>query len=1060
MLILILNFLLIMVQVVLNLLNTLFDAQIESPMIDTLMRMSKFYVFVYIYLILASPVARFILDLCQIYFIPYLDNIYGSNICSTKEVEHEIDDTITFILHNFINAILLLYRILKFIVSKCLTSVIVWIFVTFFKGIYHFLVSITTSEWFRVVYKLSSITVNWFCNNPLLALVYFLMYCLRNFWIGYAYNPDIVYDILLICLICVIIILCISPLVKLSDDSTPKLNETNVNIDHVLIIIIGFVFLALTHSLIAISLRYIIAYLTLGIVISGIIVFLSFALVVSTNTINVFINCSPALTFRISNKTTSSNSNVSYNGPNKSGLTTSSSPSVSYNGFNKPVLTRTRMYKGCVTAFSSGNNVLSAISTNFMPQTTMIREFSTTTPINSIINDILNSPRFTLRDYLDSANVLDKGGYTTNPHILAKRHVGKEPTLELVNLLMDYGKYPHLTPERLEFVKNSNFLFFNLPFSTSDRRKFIRLIGRGDSRRKLRTTGIFVFQDKENDQVLYVGSSTNLAARISDFLLPSKARIVKGPLGEFVRSDKLSQRKVGVLLLPKDYTDSLFRIKQYFILKYNPTLNIVKYAGLRGIVIIDRGKKGSTLSVDSRSKSSGKLVDSSNKSDSDLSSSDDTYNDFESRHVVTSETERGSLLGQVIPFGTIGEMIIASNSDEDNLYTLAKEFAKSGKVPTADIINKLQNRVGENCVTEAQVNIFKEAYENGRITVPSPLGEKGWGIIRALNNGKDSPGCYIFTNKETGAQGVGSSIKLGGRLQKHMSGNSRTHIANHINTYGRENFLVEVIRLPLSIPQTSSATLALEQYLMLRLNPSINHFFIAGSSITSDEVLRAKRESIGTTVYFYNKGALIFKASSINQAREILNVSVNTIRWLLRSPNLSDNFTATYSIISDAPVRLVDSTTLKSMYETLTAAKHRVYLYMNGALVASFKSIVEISNVTGFSTSQIQKSFSRKGGAYDSNILFSRTIIEDASITPLSTDAIREICDKAQRQINKSITVYVYENGVLIAEYPSINQAFKANPNISVKYVQFERTIRKQGKFIIGDLVFSNTKIR
>jgi hypothetical protein len=55
--------------------------------------------------------------------------------------------------------------------------------------------------------------------------------------------------------------------------------------------------------------------------------------------------------------------------------------------------------------------------------------------------------------------------------------------------------------------------------------------------------------------------------------------------------------------------------------------------------------------------------------------------------------------------------------------------------------------------------------------------------MKPINN--KTPGCYIVTHNESGAQGVGSSINLGKRLRTHLAeGYTEARISKHLTLHG------------------------------------------------------------------------------------------------------------------------------------------------------------------------------------------------------------------------------------------------------------------------------------
>jgi hypothetical protein len=82
--------------------------------------------------------------------------------------------------------------------------------------------------------------------------------------------------------------------------------------------------------------------------------------------------------------------------------------------------------------------------------------------------------------------------------------------------------------------------------------------------------------------------------------------------------------------------------------------------------------------------------------------------DFEVAFGVTSvlAKQKSDTPGQLednveLPYNTFKDLIKrATYTKSDNLFSIAKLYAASGKAPTADMINQVQNRKGSNQVTE------------------------------------------------------------------------------------------------------------------------------------------------------------------------------------------------------------------------------------------------------------------------------------------------------------------------------------------------------------------------
>lgn len=119
-------------------------------------------------------------------------------------------------------------------------------------------------------------------------------------------------------------------------------------------------------------------------------------------------------------------------------------------------------------------------------------------------------------------------------------------------------------------------------------------------------------------------------------------------------------------------------------------------------------------------------------------------------------------------------------------------------------------------------------------------------VGKVLREGKGSAGAYIFTNKINGDRYVGSSINLASRLKNGYFGKlpivGGRKVEVSIREHGLANFSLEVFIIPGEADVSSKTggiidkinlvnlVLALEQILIMHLNPELNEIKIAGSS--------------------------------------------------------------------------------------------------------------------------------------------------------------------------------------------------------------------------------------
>lgn len=221
--------------------------------------------------------------------------------------------------------------------------------------------------------------------------------------------------------------------------------------------------------------------------------------------------------------------------------------------------------------------------------------------VNDVQDSLLaNDPvmKATLESYFREAHAHDDGSETNNPHILAKRQLEqKSPvTVGFVNQLMSYYSHPLVTQERFNYFNTAEWKYFDLPLTPASRKQLTAHIGSGDNSSDVRLPGLYQFVDKSTNYCLYVGSSVNLGARVNAYLKRS-SNTIKGPIGQFVRSDKLSQAKLAVLVLDKAFNHLHISAEQFFILTLNPLLNVIKVRGSGGPTVFSRDRRTAQIKL-------------------------------------------------------------------------------------------------------------------------------------------------------------------------------------------------------------------------------------------------------------------------------------------------------------------------------------------------------------------------------------------------------------------------------------------------------------------------------
>jgi hypothetical protein len=168
-------------------------------------------------------------------------------------------------------------------------------------------------------------------------------------------------------------------------------------------------------------------------------------------------------------------------------------------------------------------------------------------------------------------------------------------------------------------------------------------------------------------------------------------------------------------------------------------------------------------------------------------------------------------------------------------------------------------------VPELTIKTLKDLYPK------MPKGEGQWGI-------------YMWFNMAANKYYVGSTQVMWERLahywKNHTGANLRKILAD-IQNIGLENFLIDIIDLPLHL-QELRLLLAAEQYYLLSMNPVNNTLYVAGGSPGGMRVADINREKNSQKLYMYYKGYLLYIFSSIK-------VGTNSFVTVLSSSDVTLN---------------------------------------------------------------------------------------------------------------------------------------------------------------------------
>lgn len=199
-------------------------------------------------------------------------------------------------------------------------------------------------------------------------------------------------------------------------------------------------------------------------------------------------------------------------------------------------------------------------------------------------------------------------------------------------------------------------------------------------------------------------------------------------------------------------------------------------------------------------------------------------------------------------------------------------------------------------------------------------------LVKNLHNSNNDKykhmGVYIWKNTITGDQYVGSSVNLGRRIREHLRGVGSYKLHSTINTYGVQNFTLQFYIL--SVGYTKNDTimfrnmLALEQYFLLTLNPTLNVLRTVDTLFTIDGTSPKSKP-----VYFYQKDVLIYSGISINAVAKELGLTVHILAGAIKRGSLYYQFKVTNSpIINNCNIHLISPNLLKTM---IIAAKDKRY---------------------------------------------------------------------------------------------------------------------------------------
>jgi hypothetical protein len=166
--------------------------------------------------------------------------------------------------------------------------------------------------------------------------------------------------------------------------------------------------------------------------------------------------------------------------------------------------------------------------------------------------------------------------------------------------------------------------------------------------------------------------------------------------------------------------------------------------------------------------------------------------------------------------------------------------------------------------------------------------------------GKGKAGVYVFTNKQNGYNYIGSSISLANRLKTgYFVPNLQNRVIDlAIKEVGLNQFYLSVYLIPENLIGSNSITklkknlsLALEQILILQINPEYNVLKVVGSAAGNKRSLESILPSIiknSKPIYLYDQinKELIYIAESRVSLAKFINYNSSNIVRLFKSGGL------------------------------------------------------------------------------------------------------------------------------------------------------------------------------
>jgi group I intron endonuclease len=164
---------------------------------------------------------------------------------------------------------------------------------------------------------------------------------------------------------------------------------------------------------------------------------------------------------------------------------------------------------------------------------------------------------------------------THNRNILAKCMLESNNIITAAHLEILHPHRPKLDQATLNTMISFDKHTFDLPLTLKDSLRLTDVAGRPNTN----VHGVYKFIAKNTGKVLYVGSSSNLAKRIRQYLNPSSQDKASGLIKDYVKHEgNLANTLLEVYPLPEPHNKFYVQLEQYYILTHDPDLNVLKLA--------------------------------------------------------------------------------------------------------------------------------------------------------------------------------------------------------------------------------------------------------------------------------------------------------------------------------------------------------------------------------------------------------------------------------------------------------------------------------------------------